>query len=249
VHPTLVQVGPWSPAYLPLVFLFFLAIVAAWTHFERRQDEERLRLTPALGLELFVQAAIPTAVTYLLVNRIGPLVVRSYGVMLLLAFVAALTWMYLDRDRYGLTGGQVLHTGLLGFAGGILGARVGYVLLNWGEYSGDVTATLDLWRGGMSWHGGLAGGLLVLGIATRAMGVSFARVFDLAAPGVALGYAVARVGCFLNGCCYGRASDLPWAVTFPQIGGHSPPPVPVHPTHCQCCCGSVPGWGSPSTAS
>ncbi|MGD9496054.1 MAG: prolipoprotein diacylglyceryl transferase [Armatimonadota bacterium] len=230
MHPTLFVVGPWGLWHLPLVFVFFLSIVTVWTWFERRERAGSMRLTPALAAELVLQAALPTAITWLLVNRLGPLAVRSYGVMMLLAFFAALAWMHLDRERYGFTGAQALQSGLLGFAGGILGGRLGYVLLNWSEYSSDLPAVMDLWRGGMSWHGGLAGGLLVLLLGAHVMGVSFARVFDLAAPGVAVGYAIARVGCFLNGCCYGHPTDVPWAVVFPQTGPNSAPPVPVHPT-------------------
>jgi len=239
VHPTLFVVGPWGPAHLPLVFAFFLAVVTVWTWVERREHERSMRLSVALAAELIVQAAIPSAITWLLVSRMGPLAVRSYGVMMLLAFVVALTWMYVDRDRYGFTGAQALQTGLLGFAGGILGGRIGFVLLGWGQYSGQLESALDLWRGGMSWHGGLAGGLLVLLLAARVMKVSFARVFDLAAPGIALGYAVARVGCFLNGCCYGHECDLPWAVTFPQLSSTSAPPVPVHPTQLYAVAGTL----------
>lgn len=230
MHPTLTTIGPWRPIHLLPVFAFFLAIVTIWTWLERRGSGERMSLSWGLALELTVQAAIPTAVTYILVNRIGPLEVRSYGVMMLGAFVAALTWMYLDRDRYRFSGSQVLQLSLLGFAGGIVGGRLGYVLLNWGDYSGELAVALDLWRGGMSWHGGLAGGLLVLGIAAPLMGASFARIFDLAAPGLAIGYAVARIGCFLNGCCYGHECSLPWAVTFPQSATETAAAFPAHPT-------------------
>jgi len=239
VHPTLVSLGPWTAAQIPLVFLFFLLLVGVWTYLERRERQMELRLTPALLAEVVIQAAIPTAISWLLVNRLGPLDLRSYGVMMLAAFVAALTWMYLDRARYGFTGPQALQSGLLGFAGGILGGRLGYVLLNLGEYIGDPGAVLDLWRGGMSWHGGLAGGLLVLLLGARLMRVSFARIFDLAAPGIAVGYALARIGCFLNGCCYGHACDLPWAVTFPQLNAHSAPPVPVHPAQLYAVAGTL----------
>jgi phosphatidylglycerol:prolipoprotein diacylglycerol transferase len=239
VHPTLVTLGPWTAAQIPLVFLFFLVVVGVWTYFERRDREVELRLTPALVAEVVIQAAIPTVIAWLLVNRLGPLHVRSYGVMMLVAFVAGLSWMYLDRARYGFTGPQVLQAGLLGFAGGIIGGRLGYVLLNLEDYMGQPGAAFDLWRGGMSWHGGVAGGMLVLLVATRFMGVSFARVFDLAAPGVAVGYALARIGCFLNGCCYGHACDLPWAVTFPQLSSTSAPPVPVHPTQLYSVAGTL----------
>lgn len=230
MYPKLVTVGPWEPIHLPAIFAFFFVVIAVWTWAEQRGEEEPKRLSWALVLELLVQAAVPTAVTYILVNYIGPLQVRSYGVMMLAAFVAALTWMYVDRARYDFTRSQVLHLGLLGFAGGILGGRLGFVVLNWGEYAGELSGALDLWRGGMSWHGGLAGALLVLGIAAPLMGVSFARIFDLSAPGVAVGYALARVGCFLNGCCYGHECTLPWAVTFPQSATETTPAFPAHPT-------------------
>ncbi len=230
MHPTLVEVGPWQPIHLPLVFLFFLAIVALWTWLERRGEEGRLRLTAAMFGEILLQAALPAILTYLLVNRIGPLVVRSYGVMMLLAFAGGLAWMYRDRDRYGFTAAQVLQVGLIGFAGGIAGGRLGFVLLNLSDYSGDLARVFDLWRGGMSWHGGLAGSLLVLAVASPIIGVSFARVFDLGAPGIAIGYAIARIGCFLNGCCYGHQCELPWAVTFPQSATAAGPAFPAHPT-------------------
>lgn len=229
MHPTLTTLGPWRPAHLPLVFAFFLAMVTAWTWAERRRSGET-RLTAMLALELVLQALVPTVVLYVVVNRVGPLHVRSYGVMMMLSFCTALTWMYVDRERWGFTGRQVLQVALLGFVGGLLGARIGFVLLSWREYAGELPTIMNLWRGGMSWHGGLAGALLLLYIGTRVMGVSFARAFDLSAPGVALAYAVARVGCFLNGCCWGRSSDLPWAVTFPEAASGAPAGVPLHPT-------------------
>jgi phosphatidylglycerol---prolipoprotein diacylglyceryl transferase len=230
MHPTLVTFGPWTRLDLPGIFAFFLCIVAIWTWLERRGRGQRITASWGLALEIAVQAAIPTFVTYVVVNRVGPVALRSYGLMMLGAFVAAFTWMYFDRDRYGFSHRQVLHLSLLGFAGGIVGGRVGYVLLSWGEYAGDLHVAADIWRGGLSWHGGLAGGLLVLGIAAPLMGASFARIFDLAAPGLAVGYAVARVGCFLNGCCYGHECSLPWAVTFPQSATSGSPAFPAHPT-------------------
>ncbi len=230
MHPTLIEVGPWQAIHVPLIFLFFLAIVALWTWLERRGEEGGLRLTALVIGEILLQAAVPAVITYFIVNRIGPLMVRSYGVMMLLAFAAGLAWMYRDRDRYRFTGPQVLQVGLIGFAGGIVGGRLGFVLLNLSDYSGDPASVFDLWRGGMSWHGGLAGSLLVLAIASPLIGVSFARVFDLGAPGIAIGYAIARIGCFVNGCCYGHRCDLPWAVTFPQSGTATSPAFPSHPT-------------------
>ena len=239
MHPTLVRLGPWEPIHLPLIFAFFLVIVAIWTWLERRGSEEGLEFNWKLLLEVTVQAAIPAVVVYLLVGRIGPLLVRSYGVMMLGAFAGALTYMYFDRARYGFNRSQVLQIALLGFAGGIIGGRIGYVLLDWDRYAGQIPTIVDLWGGGLSWHGGLAGGLITLAIATPLMKVSLARSFDLAAPGLAVGYAIARFGCFLNACCYGRECTLPWAVTFPQINGRSIPDFPVHPTQLYSAAGSL----------
>jgi len=227
------------PIHIPAIFAIFAGILVLWTWLEYRSKGEQMKLSIGLVLEIVIQAAIPTAITYFLVNRLGPLEVRSYGVMMLGAFVAALTWMYVDRDRYGFTGGQVLRLGFIGFAGGILGARIGFVLLNWGDYAGKLATALNLWRGGMSWHGGLGGGLLALGIAAPLMGASFARTFDLAAPGIAVGYAVARIGCFLNGCCYGHECTLPWAVTFPQSATDGAPAFPAHPTQLYAVIGTL----------
>ena len=239
MHPTLFTLGPWEPIHLPLVFAFFLLIVIVWTWLERRGSEDPRRMGWKLILEVTLQAAVPAIVTYLLVNRIGPLQVRSYGVMMLAAFVAALTWMYFDRGRYDFTRAQVLQVALLGFTGGIIGGRVGFVLLNWADFAGSMPTMMDLWRGGLSWHGGLAGGLLTIAIAAPLIRASFARCFDLAAPGLAIGYAVARFGCFLNACCYGTVCTLPWAVTFPQIGTREMPAFPVHPTQFYAAVGAL----------
>lgn len=230
MKPTLMTVGPWGPGHLLAVFAFFLVLLAVWTWLERRGGSERVRLSPGLVLEVTVQAAIPAVVTYFVVNHLGPLQVRSYGVMMLGAFAAAFAWMYIDRDRYDFSGRQVMTLSLLGFAGGIVGSRLGYVLLDWGDYAGDLSRVLNLWSGGMSWHGGLAGGLLMVGVAAPLMGASFPRIFDLAAPGLAVGYAVARVGCFLNGCCHGHETTLPWAVTFPQTATEELAAYAAHPT-------------------
>ena len=239
MHPTIAVVGPWKLIHLPAVFAFFLAVVMLWTYLEERGAGEPKRLTLRRVAEFGIQAAIPTALTYLLINHLGPLQVRSYGVMMLLAFAACLTWIYRDRERYGFEARTALQLGLVGFAGGIVGARIGSVLLSWQEYLDQPTEALNLWAGGMAWHGGVVGGVLAVVIVAALMRVSVGRMCDLAAPGMVVAYAIARVGCFLNGCCYGHPTDLPWAVTFPQIGRTHAPPVPVHPTQFYAIAGSL----------
>jgi len=230
VHPTLAVVGPWEPYDLPALMGFFVAIVWLWTWLEDRATGRPRRPWLIYFGEILLEAAVPTALTYAMVNRLGPMEIRSYGAMMLLGFIAGVTWVYLDRGRYGFSGRAALQVPLVGFAGGIVGGRIGFVLLQWRDYASHPEAMVNLWQGGMSWHGGLAGALIAMWITCLVMRISLARMMDLVSAPLALGYAIARVGCFLNGCCYGTPCTYAWAVTFPRYGLNPPPAVPVHPT-------------------
>lgn len=80
------------------------------------------------------------------------------------------------------------------------------------------------------WHGGLIGGALAGAMFFRSKKVSLALAADVFAPGLALGQAIGRLGCFFAGCCYGKSCDRPWAVTFTDPGSLAPLGVPLHPT-------------------
>lgn len=106
-----------------------------------------------------------------------------------------------------------------------MGAKLLWVVEHLAE---EPLADLLLSRGGMSWFGGFAGGLLAGLWLMRRRQLPVMAVLAAATPGLALGHAIGRIGCFLVGDDYGRPSDLPWAVAFP--GGLPPTTVPVHPT-------------------
>ncbi|MHB8781128.1 MAG: prolipoprotein diacylglyceryl transferase [Candidatus Geothermincolia bacterium] len=149
--------------------------------------------------------------------ELGPLSVHAYGFMLALAFLAAIVigrWHLKSRfiDQYA-----IYDIVLAGAAGGILGARVFYVIGNWNEFSAAPLEILEFWNvAGLVFYGGLLGGALaVLGV-IRWKKLPFWTIADTAGMGLALGLAIARVGCFLNGCCYGEATGLPWGVSFPE---------------------------------
>jgi phosphatidylglycerol:prolipoprotein diacylglycerol transferase len=112
---------------------------------------------------------------------------------------------------------------------GVLGGLVGAKLLWTFEHAGEAPLmSLVLSRGGMSWFGGLIGGLAVgLWVMWR-RGLPIVATLAAATPALAMGHAIGRIGCFLVGDDYGRPSDLPWAVAFPE--GLPPTDVPVHPT-------------------
>lgn len=159
------------------------------------------------------------AVLLLVFHRMGHLSVHAYGAMLMCGFIAGTITAVRLGLRRGVSADRVVDLGLFILVGAIIGARVGYVLQNPGEPFLNMAEVLQNGIGGLSFHGGLIGGLLtgstyILFIAK----LSYWRVADTLAPGIAIGYAVTRIGCFLNGCCYGIvAHGVPWAMIFPNL--------------------------------
>lgn len=162
----------------------------------------------------------------------GPLAVRWYGLMYLLAF-GLFWWLGRRRLRRPLwtqaSGLQVrdledlLFYGVLGV---VLGGRLGYILFyKPGWYAAHPLEILAVWHGGMSFHGGLIGVLVAVAIFCRRRDRQFLRVMDFVAPLVPVGLAAGRLGNFINGELWGRPTDLPWAMVFPQVDA-----LPRHPS-------------------
>ena len=112
-----------------------------------------------------------------------------------------------------------------GILGGLAGAKLLWTLEHLGE---EPVLDLLLSRGGMSWFGGFTGGVLAGVWMMRRKRLPVVPVLAAATPALAVGHAIGRIGCFLVGDDYGRPTDLPWGVAFPQ--GLPPTDVPVHPT-------------------
>ena len=156
---------------------------------------------------------------------IGPLAIRWYGLMYLIAFVAffLLGRMRLAQPQFARATGMaprdledLLFFGALGV---VIGGRLGYVLFyKPGYYLSHPLEVLAVWQGGMSFHGGMLGVIAAVWLHCRLRGRDFWRVIDFVAPLVPIGLAVGRLGNFINGELWGRASGLPWAMVFPQAG-------------------------------
>ncbi|MCC6445435.1 MAG: prolipoprotein diacylglyceryl transferase [Armatimonadetes bacterium] len=162
--------------------------------------------------------------------KIGPFAVHSYGLMVVLGFMAAALWLIRAGKEDGITSEMVFDLMLYIMAAAVVMSRLVFVLLEWRAYAPHPVDALKIWEGGLSFHGGLLGGILAALWYCRRHAVPFWKLADHAAPGLALGYAIARIGCFLNGCCYGTPTGLPWACRFqdPPLSGHLTPPS--HPT-------------------
>jgi len=160
---------------------------------------------------------------------LGPITIYTYGVALALAFAVSMM-LTTCASRARLKGivlldeAALLDWGCWVMAGGVLGGRLWYVLLNWEAYRAQPLEVVALWHGGLVWYGGLAGGLLAQALFVARRKLSFLRVTDQVIPAVALGHAMGRLGCFANGCCYGLPTAAWWGVRFP---GH---PTAVVPT-------------------
>jgi phosphatidylglycerol---prolipoprotein diacylglyceryl transferase len=178
--------------------------------------------------------AIPFPIIDPVAISIGPLALRWYG----LAYVAGLVggWLYARWlvNRAGLWGplsrpaAAELDDLLVYVAVGIVaGGRLGYVLFyDLASYLADPTQILAVWRGGMSFHGGLVGATLALLLFSRRRGHSVLSMFDIAAAVVPIGLFFGRIANFINGELWGRAApDFAYAMVFPQAG-----PVPRHPS-------------------
>ncbi len=165
--------------------------------------------------------------------KIGPLTVHSYGFFLALAFMVGMlvSFWYLRRrfvDAY-----VVFELVLAAAVGGIIGARVFYVLGHWSEFSSRWWEAFKFWNvQGLVFYGGFILGVAAAAALIKLRGLSIGEVMDAGGLAVPASLAVARVGCYLNGCCFGKSSGLPWAVTFPvetqRIMGM--PANPLHPT-------------------
>jgi phosphatidylglycerol:prolipoprotein diacylglycerol transferase len=144
--------------------------------------------------------------------RIGSFTVYWYGVMVALGFVAGSLVAIRRARRYELEPATISDLVVWLVIGGIIGARTGYVVAHPSEFIPQPWMVFWVRQGGLVFYGGLAGAIVATLLFARLRGVSLWRVADVMAPAVPIGHALGRIGCLLNGCCFGRVCDLPWAI-------------------------------------
>jgi len=165
--------------------------------------------------------------------HVGSFTVHTYGVVLMLAFLAALGRTYQVVKRQAdptIPPDNILDAGIWMIVIGTVGARLLFVLVDWDSYRHAPNFplnTLQVWQGGLSFHGGLFGGIGALIGYCLLKRMSILKVADLFAPSVMLAYVIGRLGCLLNGCCYGAPTTMPWGIRFHDDGVLTPP---SHPT-------------------
>ena len=161
---------------------------------------------------------------------LGSLPVRWYGVMMAAAFLAGL-WTATRRGRLVNVSGEVISDVVLWLMlGSIVGARFVYVTTYWKQEfaSQPFSEVFMIQHGGLVYYGGLIGATIAGLIYLTVKKLPVWKIADVLAPSIALGSVFGRIGCLLNGCCYGYACQLPWAIQFPAT--HETHGDPVHPT-------------------
>ncbi len=168
--------------------------------------------------------------------------VKSYGIAIAVAFLLGI-WLSARRARaQGLKYNDFIDMGFWVLIAAVVGARLFYVLFHLKEYAAQPANISKVWHGGLIFYGGLFLAVITAIVFMKRRGIPVWLGGDVIAPQIALGYAITRIGCFLNGCCFGSATSLPWGVKFPAacgaghysvelfLTGRHDLPVRLHPT-------------------
>jgi phosphatidylglycerol:prolipoprotein diacylglycerol transferase len=163
--------------------------------------------------------------------KIGPLTLRTYGLFVALGFFAAMHYLLRRAKRYGIAENRILDLLLYSIVFGLLGARIAYVLFNWGFYATHPGDILRIWEGGLVFYGGfIVGAATVIAYTRLHRELKLWTLADLLAPAIALGHVFGRLGCLFAGCCYGQPTNFPWALRYCNPESLAPLNMPLHPT-------------------
>ncbi|MFH0763755.1 MAG: prolipoprotein diacylglyceryl transferase [Candidatus Omnitrophota bacterium] len=135
--------------------------------------------------------------------KIGPITIYSYGVMVALGFAVFTFLVWRRAEKFNINRDKIIDLAIIMLVSGIIGARLLYVLLNLSFYIANPLDIIKLSKGGLVWYGGFAAALFAVMIYLKNNALNFWEAADLIAPYIALAQAFGRIGCYMNGCCYG----------------------------------------------
>ena len=163
---------------------------------------------PKLGLEFNIN---PNAL------QIGSFRITWYGVIIAVGILLAMLMAFRNAKRFGVNADKLVDVVLGGLIGGVVGARLYYVIFSWDQYKDNLSAIWHTWEGGMAIYGGVIGAFLVGMIVARCHKMRVLPVLDLASLGFLIGQGIGRWGNFVNGEAFGCNTDLPWGMTGTRI--------------------------------
>ncbi len=159
---------------------------------------------------------------------IGGFELRWYGIMVVLAIIAIIWIASREAKRVGISQDLVYSLAIWAVIAGLLVSRLVHVIDQWQYYMAHPRQIIAF--EGLTIYGAILGALIAAIVFCRVKKLSFWQVGDIIAPGAVLGQAIGRVGCILNGCCYGLPTDLPWSVTYTSPDSYARLGIAVHPT-------------------
>lgn len=131
---------------------------------------------------------------------------------MILGFILGGTIVYWQAKRKDLNSYKAIYLTIIVIISGLIGSRLSYVLLNFSSYQKDLLKILQFWKGGFSWQGGFIAAFLIVLLILKNNKKEIGKWLDIIIPGVLVGHSIGRIGCFLNGCCYGITTNVPWAI-------------------------------------
>lgn len=166
--------------------------------------------------------------------QIGSWPVYSYGVLLALAYLAGLQLAVVRARKRGIDGAKIMDFGIYLIIAALVGAKLSLIAVDYQYFRSQPSELFSLVRAGGVFYGGLIAAFLVGLWLVRRYRLPVWTTADLVAPGIALGHVVGRFGCLMAGCCYGRPTTVPWAITFSNpvasLNVGTPLGIPLHPT-------------------
>jgi phosphatidylglycerol:prolipoprotein diacylglycerol transferase len=142
--------------------------------------------------------------------------IHSFGVMMVIGFLAGF-FLAKRLTRHITPHPQLIsNVALYALIPGVVGARTFFVIHHFSHFRADLPSVFAVWQGGLEFYGGVICAIPVIVLYLRHHKLPVRRYFDILAIALFLGLAFGRIGCFLNGCCFGKPTDLPWAVRFPH---------------------------------
>ena len=161
--------------------------------------------------------------------RIGPFTLHTYGLLISTGVLLAIALAVRQARREGEDPQKMMDLAFYLLLSSIVGSRLLYVLINYQDYLTRPWAIFKLWEGGLVFYGGFALAFIVGTWYLRRQQLPLWKTADIWAAPLALGHAVGRLGCFAAGCCYGKPTKVPWAVTFTDPQSLAILGVPLHP--------------------
>lgn len=166
---------------------------------------------------------------YPVLFTVGPISIHTYSVLLDIAILTGVYVVYREARRIGIEANTIMDLCLTTVASGLFFSRVYYIIFHWSEYGDNPIRMFYVWEGGLSFHGGLLGGVIAAIIFISRKRLGFWRGLDVIAPGAILGMGIGRLGCVFQGCCFGDETSSWFSMFLPDISGHYASRYPTQP--------------------